>query len=512
MEILSYLHLNGRRLVSLVVVAAMAAGITAILLSDSSDTYEAEAVVFASRALPVDSTAIDLGPFVSDLETVLELALTRQQVAEATGVPEADISLTIEMSSNRSNLSVVAEQATSGEAEDVATEAARAALRTLLDQEIARAQLGLAAAETQLLEARAELERFRGENNTYNPVAEYDIVFQTLRSLQLQLLDPRLTEEDLEDLSEREPGLDAELDRLTPLQQPYNDLLKAVATAETSFNQATRQVRTTEAALAGAESGDFVIVTPAEQVSSRDTVVTGMVAAVIVVGLLTVALFALVDAQILRGQGDREVALERHATPGGTSIGDSNGQWAYGGTPRESVSSPGPDVSEQPQVVPVSNWVAQDEEHLEVETDELEDVEATEPDFDEELAVLLNELLRHGSPDPDDTEGIDTDRVYADGIDTVDIDAADIDTVLLGVGPGESDEDVSDDHDDSGRSTERGNDEVAQPDSRHDDESAETAGWDGHAGSANTADTDHAASDRSVDGESESGDRSRRNI
>jgi uncharacterized protein involved in exopolysaccharide biosynthesis len=507
-EILSYLHLNGRRLVSLVVVAAIAAGVTAILLSDSSDTYEAEAVVFASRALPLDSTAIDLGPFVSDLETVLALEPTRQQVAEATGVPEADMLLTTQMSSDRSNLSVVAKQANPGQAEDVATEAARTGLRTLLDQEVARAQLGLEAAETQLLEARAELERFRGENTTYNPVAEYDIVFETLRSLQLQLLDPSFTEEDREDLSEREPGLDAELDRLTPLQQPYNDLVQAVTSAETSFSQATRQMRTTEAALAGADSGDFVIVTPAEQVSSRNTLVTGMVAAVIVVGLLSVALFAVVDARIGRTEGD--VTADR------TSTGGPGGPSTAGDVPTEPVPSVAlrggneqaeGGGNEQAEAVPVSSWASLDEEKLAGQNGELQDVEANEPGFDEELTDLLNELLRHGSTNPDDIDGIETDDVYTDGVysdavDTTDIAPDDIHAVILGIGLDESDEDDSDDDDES-----------AQSDDRHDDESAENAEWDEHAESAgaDAADTNGAASDLSKDDESEGADRSRRN-
>lgn len=507
LEILSYLHLNGRRLVSVVVVAVIAAVVTAVLLSDSADSYEAEAVVFAGRALPADSSAIDLGPFVSDLETVLALDPIRRQVAEATGVPADDISVTTRLSTDRSNLTVVAEQATPREAEDVATEAARAGLRTLLEQGVARAQLGLEAAESQFLEARAELEKFRGDNATYNPVAEYDIVFETLRSLQLQLLDPTLTAEDREDLSQREPGLEAELDRLTPLQQPYNDLVQAVTTAETSFNQETRQVRTTEAALAGAERGDFVIVTPAEQVSLRDTMVAGMVTAVIVVGLLSVVLFAVVDARIRREQNGVPVDFHSYTAPERTSTGVPNHQRSGSGGPTEPASPmAGRDARDRRAVVPVvSNRLqaSRDEEDLEGEQAEPVDDDGAEPGIDEELADLLNDLLRHESPDREGTDDTDFDDTDFD-----DTDFDETGSLMVGRRLGESDA-----HDDY-RLAEWDDDVSAQSDDRHHEEPAVAAERDRHAeqaGSVNAAQPDNAVSDPKGD-ESEGADRSKGNI
>lgn len=387
MEILNFLHMNLRRLISVVGMAAIAAALTAVLLSNSSDTYQAEAVLFAGRALPSDRSAIDLGPFVSDLDTVLSLDPTIDKVSEATGVSPENIVLTTRVSGDRSNLSVSAEQATAEQAEAVAGEAARAALRTLLDQEVARAERSAESAETSLLEAKADLEKFRGDNATYNPVAEYEIVFGTLRTIQLQLLDPNLTAGEKADLTDREPNLEDELTRLTPLQQPYNDLVQNVTRSETAYDQTARQVRTAEAALAGAESNDFVIVTSAELVSSRDTVMSGMVAAIIVVGLLSVALFVVVDRRMGRGRDDDEVVIDLDADHGEPTrpipaVAEpllANGHSATASSLRAENK---PDGGTAEPVAPSVSTVERSN---------------TEAEFDGDLDDLLDELLRHGS-------------------------------------------------------------------------------------------------------------------
>lgn len=315
MEIFNYLHLTTRRLIAVVVVAVITGVGTALVLSsDSAESYEAEVVVFVGRALPSDRSTFAIAPFAGDLEVLLALDPVRQEVAEASGIDAIAIGgLSTQQLPNGTGVAIRASARTPEVAETIASEAARVGLRTLLEQERDRAARGLAAAELRLLESRADLEQFRGDNGTQDPSVEYRLAVDALASLQVQLLNTGLDSDDRAALEDRQSQLQTEIERLAPLQAAYGELDRAVVGGESAVNQSKQEVSETEALIAGAASGDFEISTPAEVATSRSTLLAGVAAAMIVVVLLAIALFAWIDRR--KGDNDEPDPADQTARP-----------------------------------------------------------------------------------------------------------------------------------------------------------------------------------------------------
>ena len=75
MTALRFLHLTGRRLLVVVVLAAIAAVLFGGYEFRQPRRYKAETTVFVTRVFPADPTAIDSA--VDDFETVMGLAQVR---------------------------------------------------------------------------------------------------------------------------------------------------------------------------------------------------------------------------------------------------------------------------------------------------------------------------------------------------------------------------------------------------------------------------------------------------
>ena len=302
MEIFSFLHLSARRLAVIAVVALVAGVVTALVVRDSSDSYEAETVVFAGQAVPSDRSTFSVAPFVSDLEVILSLQPVREEIATASGIDRLDLILSTEQASNGTALSIRGTAENPELADAVVLEAARVGLSTLLTQEADRAWRSVSASEALLLDTQADLERFYGENDTVDPSEEYRVVFDALSSARLELLDPSLSEGDRIDVEDRVSAIKSELGRLAPLRSSFDQLLLALDGAEAAVSQARQELIEVEALQAGAAEGDFLVVTPAEPRSSRGTVVAGVTATVFLVGVFLIGLYALADAQRARSR------------------------------------------------------------------------------------------------------------------------------------------------------------------------------------------------------------------
>ncbi len=310
MEIFNFLHLTTRRLIAVVAVAILAGTATAFVLVDDANSYEAEVVVFLGQALPPDRSTFAVGPFAGDLEVLLSLGPIQDEVARASGIDAIAIDgLTTRQIASGTAISIRATAETPELAEIIASEAARVGLTTLLEQERNRAQRSLDSAELQLLETRADLEQFRGNNQTQDPSVEYRIAVDELTSLQVQLLNTGLTTDVRDALEERQTELTVEIDRLAPLQPPYNELDRAAVVTETAVNQAKQELSETESLLAGAASGDFEISTPADIASTRGTLLAGVVASMIVVVLLSIGLFTLLDGRKRERNPPEQIAI-----------------------------------------------------------------------------------------------------------------------------------------------------------------------------------------------------------
>jgi hypothetical protein len=309
-EIFNFLHLTTRRLIPVVVAALLAGTATAFVLVDEADSYEAEVVVFLGQALPPDRSTFAVGPFAGDLEVLLSLDPVQDEVARASGIDAIEIDgLVTQQIANGTAMSIRATAATPEVAELIATEAARVGLTTLLKQERTRARRSLDSAELQLLATRADLEQFRGNNQTQDPTVEYRIAIDEQTSLQVQLLNTALTPASRNALEERQTEVRAEIERLAPLQAPYNELDRAAVGTETAVNQAKQELSETESLLAGAASGDVEISTPAGIASTRGTLVAGVVASMVVVVLLSIGLFTLLDARKRDRNPSEQIAI-----------------------------------------------------------------------------------------------------------------------------------------------------------------------------------------------------------
>ena len=297
MEIFDFLHLTTRRLIAMVVVALLAGAATALVLaSDSTDSYEADAIVFLGQVLPADRSTFAVAPFAGDLETLLSLDPTREDVATASGVDDIPITdLSTRQISNGTAVGIRAVAPTAALAETIASEAARVGLSTLLEQERNRAQRNLEAVDRQLLQVRADLETFRGDNGTLDPVFEFLSAADERLALQAELATSDLTAASRETLEARQLELNDEILRLAPLQAPYNELDRALLGAEDTLSDAKQEVAAADALLAGAASGDFVVTTPAAAISNQSTLRAGIVASMIVVLLLSIGLFVKID-------------------------------------------------------------------------------------------------------------------------------------------------------------------------------------------------------------------------
>jgi hypothetical protein len=311
-------------LIAVIVIAVLAGAVTAFILTDNAvDEYEAEVVVFLGQALPSDRSTFAVAPFAGDLSVLLSLDPVRAQVATASGVDAIAVDdLATEQIANGTAVSIRATAPTPEMAETVASEAARVGLRTLLEQEQDRGQRSLDAAELRLLEARADVEQFRGENGTEDPISEYRIAVDEATSLQIQLLNTGLTADLRASFEARQEELKTEIGRLVPLQPPYAELDRAAVGSETAVSNAKQELSETEALLAGAASGDFEVSTPAAIVSNRSTLIAGVLASMIVVVLLSILFFALIDRRKRNPTPKEQLAIGSGESPPGESPPD----------------------------------------------------------------------------------------------------------------------------------------------------------------------------------------------
>ena len=273
MEIFEFLHLTTRRLFAMVVVTLLAGAATAaVLVNDSTDSYEAEAVVFLGQVLPADRSTFAVAPFAGDLEVLLSLDPTLDDVAAASGVDRIPtLGLTTRQISNGTAVGIRAVASTPELAETIASEAARVGLSTLLQQERNRAQRTLEAVNRQLLQVRADLEQFRDANVTQDTNFEIGTAVEERTAIQEQLLNPNLTAAAQDTLESRRQELNDEIDRLVPLQAAYNELDRELLGVEAALSGAKQEIAAADALIVSSASGDFVVTTPATAVSNQST-------------------------------------------------------------------------------------------------------------------------------------------------------------------------------------------------------------------------------------------------
>jgi methylmalonyl-CoA mutase cobalamin-binding subunit len=351
-EIFQYLHLSTRRLIAVVVVALLVGAATAfVLVKDSTDSYEAEAVIFLGQVLPADRSTFAVAPFAGDLDALLSLDPIREAVATASGVDNISTTdLTTRKISNGTAVGVRAVALEPELAESMASEAAKIGLSTLLDQELTREQRNLEAVERQLLEVRAELEQFRGSNAVFDPTFEFRTAVEERRAVAVQLSDPQITAANQEALELRQQELNDEVDRLAPLQAPYNELDRALLGAESALSNAKQGVAAADAVLASATSGDFVVIAPATAISNQSTLLAGVVASMIVVVLLSIGLFVRMDRRRSAALHEELPKPESRGqrgdqTPSGSQLAAVAANAAVAADPQDSVVSEVSDVS-----------------------------------------------------------------------------------------------------------------------------------------------------------------------
>lgn len=312
MEIFEFLHLTTRRLFAMVVVTLLAGAATAaVLVNDSTDSYEAEAVVFLGQVLPADRSTFAVAPFAGDLEVLLSLDPTLDDVAAASGVDRIPtLGLTTRQISNGTAVGIRAVASTPELAETIASEAARVGLSTLLQQERNRAQRTLEAVNRQLLQVRADLEQFRDANVTQDTNFEIGTAVEERTAIQEQLLNPNLTAAAQDTLESRRQELNDEIDRLVPLQAAYNELDRELLGVEAALSGAKQEIAAADALIVSSASGDFVVTTPATAVSNQSTLRAGVVASMIVAILLSIGFFVLIDRRRSNKQGGDSPEIE----------------------------------------------------------------------------------------------------------------------------------------------------------------------------------------------------------
>lgn len=297
MEVHRLLHLSAWRILLVVIVAAATGIATAVtLVGNAEEAYTARGVVFLRSATPTGRDAFSLEPFTGDVETALALPEVQIQAAQAAGLGPSDMDLEFQRGQAGSSLEVIATAATPDQAQTIVTEVVRIALTEVLDQDLARAERQLEEAETRVIEAEAAIETFRVDNDTRDPLDDYRLSVQALRSIELQLLDPGLPEDTVAVLDQQRPLIESEIARLEPLIDPYQELDRELNRSETLREEPLALVASIDGALNAAQSNDFLYVEEPEPASTTGPALVGAGAAVVLVTGLLIGLLLLFDA------------------------------------------------------------------------------------------------------------------------------------------------------------------------------------------------------------------------
>lgn len=262
MEIGDYLRVIRRRLWILVLVPVLAAGVVAAVLWQQPPKYRAVATVAAPALVGGSAENQYSGPvgvrvFVSNFAAALTAPQVVSKVAEQTQAPVQGIrdNLSAQPILESSLIEVSYTDTDRARAAAVARAASRETIRFLFQSQVDLARRSVNTAEKGVSDVKKKLVAFIAKNGTVNPEQRYELLEQTILSLQQKQLEAEAVGSTTvasrlgEEIRDRE----AELSSLAPLVTSYRDLVKQQEDAEARRNQLQANL---EAQLAQARAAD----------------------------------------------------------------------------------------------------------------------------------------------------------------------------------------------------------------------------------------------------------------
>lgn len=329
-ELSSFLHLTGWRPLILALVAGLAGAVGLFGALSAPEEYQARYVLNASRVADDDLIPAELDIFVEEIAQTAKLPTVINAVEDRTGlVHEEDYEITVNQSPSSVatiDINVVSENPT--DAKNVAIETGIEALTITLEGTLG----GLNAGQEQLQSALDQLDardaELRVEAGGLNPTTAYDIATGALVTRREYILNPDTETttdangvETTRVIPPPEPPLEvleAELNRLEPLDREYRQLVAEIDALSVRLSERNNDVRDATAALDSIETEReqplIMSEVETEATSRIAALLTGLLLFAVPAALLTILGFTIWDffrkkpAQVLRQGTEFEAA------------------------------------------------------------------------------------------------------------------------------------------------------------------------------------------------------------
>lgn len=306
MEILSYLNLTFRRVVTLLLLGGLASVVVVSLIRRQPDTYEARSTVFISQVFP--GSTQELGNVIADFRTIMKLPAVTGATAEATGAPRASLKdLKTSVGFNSALVTVTYHSADPNVARAVVDFAPREAMRFQLRSTIEPAQQAFQQVTDEYEESLRRLNAFVQDVIRGAPGIRGTDLLAELDQLSAQVFQLDL----LKAGAVGSPNADALIARYDALvtsienkanviqvnRDGYQQLRDRVELARSQRNSARADLLQATARQAIIETPTVVAVETPYVVSKLPAVVRGLIAAFVTVFALGLVLFAILDGR-----------------------------------------------------------------------------------------------------------------------------------------------------------------------------------------------------------------------
>jgi uncharacterized protein involved in exopolysaccharide biosynthesis len=290
MTAMRFLHLAGRRLVIVVVVAALAFVVAGGYAYAQPIQYRAQSTVFVARVFPSGAAGVDSA--VADFETVMGLAQVRRAVAAKTGASTDALAsaLRFHRVGGSSALQVSFHSSSRDRAANVVTTASQAALSTLAQQQLDGAREAVAASQPAVDAALKDVQTFQQNLGVADLEVEYQARQQELLNLENQLANAGRLQ--VQSINAQITTETAEVNRLAAARPQFQQLQDKLTQARASLDGASGALVDAQGRIAAANS-PTVITTPEVTKQSRllpvlrASLITALVAVLLGIGLYT---------------------------------------------------------------------------------------------------------------------------------------------------------------------------------------------------------------------------------
>lgn len=319
-ELSSFLHLTGWRPLVLALIAGLAGAIGLFGALNAPAEFQARYVLNAQRVADDDFTPAELDIFVEEIAQTAKFPQVEREVEERTGLfNEEDYEITVNQSG--SSQALVDINVVSGSIEDsqtVAIETGLAALDITLVKVLGGHEASALQIRSSVAESEATISQLTRDAGGLNPSTAYDLAVQAvidrrefLRNRPQETInnaDGTTTTRDVEEPNPPLEELEAEANRLEPLDRQYRNEIAGLDALNVRLAERNSDIRDANAALAlvGIEREQPLIISEVvtEETSRIAGLLTGLLLFAVPAALLVIFAFVIFD--LLRKKPEEE--------------------------------------------------------------------------------------------------------------------------------------------------------------------------------------------------------------